>query len=141
MKLGYVVVVLAAGLWVWVLVTGTGCDALNGDGNTSVVSVSLAAMNNSSETGSATLTGLSDGTTQVAITTAGGNDTGVQSAVIRSGTCGNSGTLYAVLNNLQGRQSITTLSDSLSTLSASGYVIEVNSSTSVNDVVACGAIP
>lgn len=141
MKLGYVAVVLAAGLWVWVLLTGTGCDALNGDTDTSVVSVSLAAIDSSGETGTATLTGLSDGTTQVAITTAGGNDTGVQSAVIRSGPCGTSGTLYAVLNNLQGRQSITTLPSTLATLSGSNYVIEVNSSTSVNDVVTCGAIP
>ena len=95
----------------------------------------------SGETGTAVLTDLGDSTTQITITTSGGNDTGAQSAVIRSGTCGVSGSLFEELNNIQSRQSVTTVSQALSSIKGGKYYIDVHSSTSVADIYACGNIP
>jgi hypothetical protein len=128
-----------ATLGIGVVMMAAGCG-LFGNSSSSAESVTLSAMMNSGETGTATLTDLGNGTTQIAITTTGGLDTGVQSAVMRTGTCGGNGALFAELNNIQGGQSITTLSNSLSSLTGGQYYIDVHSSTSIDDIVACGAI-
>jgi PBP1b-binding outer membrane lipoprotein LpoB len=117
-----------------------GCS-LFGNTSSTAETATLDAVSPSTETATATLTDTGNGTTQVAITTAGGTDTGVQSAVMRSGTCGSSGDVFAVLNNVQARASITTLTDDLASLTGGKYCIEIHSSTDVNTVVACGEIP
>jgi hypothetical protein len=124
-----------------IVVATTGCGLFEtDDGSDEVESVTLSAMNNSGQTGTAILTDLGNTTTQVAITTTGGTDTGVQSAVARTGSCGSNGAIYAQLNNIQGRQSITTLQQALSSLKGGKYYIDVHSSSSVDDIVSCGSI-
>jgi len=118
-----------------------GCSLFNNNTSSTAETATLDAVPPSTETGTATLTDTGNGTTQVAITTAGGTDTGVQSAVVRIGTCGSNGDVFAVINNVQARASITTLSDDLASLSGGKYYIEIHSSTDVNTVVACGEIP
>jgi len=114
-----------------------GCAASSGSDDV----VTLSAVASSGESGTATLTSLSSSTTQVAISVTGGTDTGVQSAVIRSGTCGSDGTLLAELNNLQGGSSVTTIDNELSSITGDTYSIDVQSSTNIDDIVACGEIP
>ena len=129
------------GLVMATIVAGCGLFDSSSSSSDGVESVTLSAVNSSGETGTATLTDLGDSTTQVAITTTGGTDTGVQSTIVRTGTCGSSGAIYAQLNNIQSRQSITTLSYALSSLIGGKYYIDVHSSTSVGEIVACGSIP
>jgi hypothetical protein len=115
------------------------CDLFGSDDDDSGSKiVSLGAQTSANETGTATLLDLGSSKTQIAITTSGGTDTGVQSVAIYSGTCSSGGTIYAVLNNLQASQSITTISTSLSSLTGGDYHIAVHSSTDVNTTVACG---
>lgn len=117
-----------------------GCTLFD-DTTSAAETATLDAVPPSTETGTVTLTDTGDGTTQVAITTAGGTDTGVQSAVMRTGTCGSDGDIYAVLNNVQARASITTVAEDLESLTGGKYHIDIHSSTDVNTVVACGEIP
>lgn len=117
-----------------------GCGLFDSTSSTAETAT-LDAVSPSTETGTATLTDTGSGTTQVAITTAGGTDTGVQSAVIRTGTCGTDGDVFAVLNNVQARASITTLPDDLASLTGGKYYIDIHSSTDVDTVVTCGEIP
>lgn len=107
----------------------------------SVDTVSLSAVSDSGETGTATLTSLGDSSTQITLTTTGGTDTGVQSAVMRSGSCGSDGTIFAQLNNLQGQSSVTTIDSELSSLTGDKYYIDVQSSTNVDTIEACGEVP
>ncbi|MFT3771438.1 MAG: hypothetical protein QM820_38985 [Minicystis sp.] len=124
-----------------VAITLPGCALLGNSGSSTAETATLDAVAPSTETGTATLTDTGTGTTQVAITTAGGDDTGVQSAVMRVGVCGSNGDVFAVLNNVQARASITTLAYDLASLTGGQYSIEVHSSTDVNTVVACGVVP
>jgi hypothetical protein len=121
------------------LLLASGCGLLDSNDSNKVLSITLAAVNSSGETGTAVLSDLGNDKTQVSITTSGGTDTGAQSAVVRKGTCGSNGSLFEQLNNIQSRQSVTTLSHSLSSLKGS-YYIDVHSSTSVDVIVACGEI-
>jgi hypothetical protein len=114
-----------------------GCDTTSSTAETAT----LDAVSPSTETGTATLTDTGSGSTQVAITTSGGTDTGVQSAVMRSGTCGSGGSVFAILNDVQSDASITTLAYDLSSLTGGKYYIDIHSSTDVNTVVACGDVP
>jgi hypothetical protein len=95
----------------------------------------------STETGTATLTDTGGGSTQIAITTANGTDTGAQSAVVRTGTCGSNGAVFAILNNVQADESITSVPEDLSSLEGATYYIDISSSTDVDTVVCCGEIP
>lgn len=117
-----------------------GCSLFDNTSSTAETAT-LAAVSPSTETGTATLTDTGTGTTQVAVTTAGGDDTGVQSAVMRAGTCGSEGDVFAVLNNVQARASITVLEDDLASFTGGKYYIEIHSSTDVGTVVACGEVP
>lgn len=117
-----------------------GCSLLQNTSSTAETAT-LDAVSPSTETGTATLTDTGTGTTQIAITTVGGDDTGVQSATMRAGTCGSDGDVFAILNNVQARASITVLAEDLATLTGGKYYIEIHSSTDVNTVVACGEIP
>jgi hypothetical protein len=114
-----------------------GCTSTSSN---SEVSVTLSAAGGSGESGTAVLTAISSSSTEVSITTTGGTDTGVQSAVIRAGQCGGTGTVLAELNNLQGEESVTTIPDELSSMRNDQYAIDVHSSTNIDDVVACGEI-
>jgi len=118
-----------------------GCSVLDGTGSSTAETATLAAVAPSTETGTATLTDTGGGSTQIAITTANGTDTGVQSAVMRTGTCGSNGAVFAILNNVQADESITTVTGDLSTLTGMKYYIDISSSTDVTDVVSCGEIP
>jgi len=114
-----------------------GCNATS----SSVETVTLSTVSGSGEAGTATLTSISTSSTQIAITISGGTDTGVQSAAMRSGTCGSDGTIFAQLNNLQGDSSVTTVDSELSSLTGDQYYIDVQSSTNVDVIVACGEVP
>jgi uridine phosphorylase len=112
------------------------------DGTSSTAeTATLAAVAPSTETGTATLTDTGSGMTQIAITTANVTDTGVQTAVMRTGTCGSNGAVFAILNNVQADESITTVPDDLSTLTGGKYYIDISLSTDVTNIVACGEIP
>ena len=118
-----------------------GCSLFDGTSSSTAETATLDAVSPSTETGTATLTDTGSGSTQVAITTSDGTDTGVQSAVVRSGTCGSGGDVFAILNDVQSDASITTLAYDLSSLTGGKYYIDIHSSTDVNTVVACGDIP
>lgn len=116
-----------------------GCGAF-GSSNSGVQVVTLAAVGTSGETGSTTLTDLGNSTTQVTVTTTGGTDTGVQTAVINTGACGTADTIYALLNNVQSGQSITTIMSPLSMLTGSKYSVAIHKSNDIYTVEACGVI-
>ncbi len=122
-----------------ILLAASGCGLFGSSSNGSET-VTLSSENSSTESGTAVLTGLSAGT-QVTITTTGSTDTGAQTAVIRTGSCGSDGALLEELNNVTSDESVTTVSESLSSLEGSKYYIDVHSSTDVTLVVACGEIP
>lgn len=119
----------------------TGCGLFDSSSSGSATTATLDSTTDGGETGTATLTSLGSGSTQITITTAGGSDTGVQSAVMREGSCGSDGAIFALLNNVQGHASVTTLDSDLADLTGGKYYIDVHNSTSVNEVVACGSIP
>jgi hypothetical protein len=116
----------------------TGCVAAASD---SAETADLTAVSPSTETATVTLTETGTSTTQIAIATAGGTDTGAQSAEILTGTCGSGGAVLALLNDVQNDESITTVAFALSSLTGSKYYINVNLSTDVDTVECCGAIP
>jgi hypothetical protein len=123
-----------------ILLAASGCGLFGGSSSGSSESATLSSENSSTETGTVVLTGLSAGT-QVTISTGGSTDTGAQSAVIRTGTCGSNGTVLEELNNVTNDESVTTVTESLSSLEGGKYYIDVHSSTDVTLIVACGTIP
>ncbi|APR83350.1 Hypothetical protein A7982_08699 [Minicystis rosea] len=118
-----------------------GCSLFDDSSSDTAETATLDAVPPSTETGTVTLTDTGSGTTQVAITTAGGDDTGAQSAVMRTGVCGSDGDVFAILNNVQARASITTIAYDLASLTGGKYYIDIHSSTDVTTVVACGQVP
>jgi hypothetical protein len=123
-----------------IFLVASGCGLFGDSSSGSSESATLTSQNSSTETGTVVLTGLSSGT-QITISTGGTTDTGAQSAVIRTGTCGSNGALFEELNNVTNDESVTTVSESISSLEGGKYYIDVHSSTDVTLVVACGAIP
>ena len=128
-----------------------GCGLFPGGGGGTSQTVTLNAQTTpgmqmpSGETGLATLTDLGGNTTQVALTTSGGTDTGVKAAIIAAGPCGGATAIFALLNNVvggqQGGQSITKVNYPLSMLTGGAYSINVLNSANVSIVQTCGNIP
>lgn len=106
------------------------------------ITVQLAPLNNSGESGTATLTDLGDGTTRVVLNLAGGAAGVAQPAHIHEGTCTNlNPTPKYPLQNVTDGKSEMVVKVSLSDLTSGQYAINVHKSAQeVAVYVACGNI-
>jgi hypothetical protein len=105
------------------------------------VTVEFKALNNSGESGKATLTPV-DGKTKVVINLTGAPEGVAQPAHIHQGTCENLGGPKYPLEAVKNGNSETTIDAKLSDLSAGDYAINVHKSEKeISTYVACGDIP
>lgn len=104
------------------------------------VSVPMSALNNSSETGTTTLTESGD-QTRVEIAISVGTDKGAQGAHIHTGTCPGLGPIQYPLNPVVDGGSSTLVPVKLSDLRATAHVVNVHNSADRTVYVSCGAIP
>jgi hypothetical protein len=104
------------------------------------LTVTMAALNNSGENGTAVLT--DDGKTlKVVISLSKGSDTGQQPVHIHDGDCPGLGAIYKPLSVLVGGASTTELTDlRLSALKAGSYAINAHNSVTTTTYVSCGVI-
>jgi CHRD domain len=105
------------------------------------VTVEFKALNNSGESGKATLTSV-DGKTKVVIDLTGAPEGVAQPAHIHQGTCENLGGPKYPLEAVKNGNSETTIDAKLSDLTAGDYAINVHKSEKeISTYVACGDIP
>lgn len=105
------------------------------------VTVEFKALNNSGESGKATLTPV-DGKTKVFINLTGAPEGVAQPAHIHQGTCENLGGPKYPLEAVKNGNSETTIDAKLSDLTAGDYAINVHKSEKeISTYVACGDIP
>lgn len=119
------------------------CFALSACGSsatTTMQTVSMTAVANSGQSGTATLTDLGNGSTSVTISTVGGTDTASQTAHIHIGTCGSNGPVFVALTNVQGGGSTTTVPFTLSALAGGTHYINIHNSANAATIQVCGQI-
>ena len=108
------------------------------------LTVTMAAQNNSGQTGTTTLTQGSDGRTTVAITLAVAGPGGAevaQPAHIHSGSCPNPGAVVYPLTNVVNGKSTTVITASLASLLAAPMAVNVHKSAAESSVyTSCGNI-
>lgn len=106
------------------------------------VTIHLRALNNSGETGQATLTPLGDNHTRVALTITGEPAGANQPVHIHEGTCANLNPAPKwVLNNIVNGKSLTTVPVGLGVLEAASYSINAHQSIqNMGTFVSCGEI-
>jgi hypothetical protein len=105
------------------------------------VTVEFKALNNSGESGKATLTAM-DGKTKVVIDLTGAPEGVAQPAHIHQGTCENLGSPKYPLEAVNNGKSETTIDAKLSDLTAGDFAINVHKSEmDMSTYVACGDIP
>ena len=105
------------------------------------VTVELKALNNSGESGKATLT-VMDGKTKVVIDLTGAPEGVAQPAHIHQGTCEKLGAPAYPLEAVKNGKSGTTVDAKLGDLTAGGFAINVHKSEKeISTYVACGDIP
>ena len=113
---------------------------MSSDGN---VVVQLNALNNSGQTGTATLTSTIDNKTQVVIQLKGEPPSAVEPAHVHTGTCKKLNPKPAYpLTNVNGGTSTTTVNATLASLQTGHFSVNVHQSAqNIGTYVACGTIP
>lgn len=110
-------------------------------GASEAVTLEFKALNNSGESGKATLTPV-DGKTKVAIDLTGAPEDLAQPAHIHHGTCQNLGGPAYPLEAVKNGKSQTTIDAKISDLTAGDFAINVHKSEKeISTYVACGDIP
>jgi hypothetical protein len=110
-------------------------------GASETVTVQLGPVNNSGESGKATLTPM-DGMTKVVINLAGTPEGVAQPVHIHRGTCENLGGVKYPLEEVKNGKSETTVNAKLSDLTTGDFAINVHKSEKdLSTHVACGDIP
>ena len=105
------------------------------------VTIELKALNNSGESGKATLTAM-DGKTKVVVDLTGAPEGVAQPAHIHQGTCENLGSPKYPLKAVKNGKSETTVDAKLGDLTAGDFAINVHKSEKeISTYVACGDIP
>jgi hypothetical protein len=106
------------------------------------VTVPIAALNGSGQTGSATLTSTTDNRTQIAIALAGVPNASDEPAMLAPGTCPNVNAKASVaLNDVVAGTSTTVVTATIAQLQSSPFAIAIHQSKTVAQPVACGSIP
>lgn len=103
----------------------------------------MGAQNGSGESGTTTLTALTEGKTKVVISVAGAPKGSSQPAHIHLGSCPTPGTVLYPLNAVVDGKSETTLNAPLATILSAGATLSVNvhkSATDLSSYVSCGDI-
>ena len=127
-------VILAAILSLTLLGTASAADS---------VTVTLAALNNSGVSGTAVLTDMGGGQTQVVVTVTGEAAAASEPDHIHTGQCGATlGGVKYPLKNVEGGTSTTIVAASLASLETGGFAINLHeSAANIANYVACGNIP
>ena len=109
----------------------------------SSITINLDSLNNSGVSGTAVLTDLGAGQTQVVVTVTGEAASASEPDHIHTGQCGATlGGVKFPLKNVEGGTSTTVVGSSLADLQTGGFAINLHeSAANIKNYVACGNIP
>jgi hypothetical protein len=139
LRVNYLAVLLVLG----VLLAVPALAVAAGPSATSPLTITLATLNNSGESGTAVLTDLGNGQTKVDVTITGEPAGGSHPMHIHTGQCGPTlGPVQYPLSNVVGGTSTTTITATLASLMDGNHAINVHlSKAQIGTYVACGNIP